>query len=503
MDTNMKRRQFLKRTLGVGLSASVPALLSGCEQTQPAQKLRKPNLVYIMVDEMPQRAWSLGLSEQVHTPNLERLARGGMTFANCVSNNPICVPHRAIQLTGMMSHQNGMLWNASRCANTGNYGLHPSNPSWARQLKKAGYKTGYVGKWHLYNQEKGTFTGLDGKPMQAEQVPPGSARFGFDDLWAERYYIDRKKRIKGYFDEKGRLVHWGDYPPAGMFNTMFDFIDANSDEPFAVMCCPNKPHPPFSVPAPPKKWLDYYKDKLGSKGENVELRPNVPENDRTDKLKQNHLYFYAHISAIDELVGQLMTRLETLGIAENTIVIFTSDHGELLLSHGQMHKRWPWDESVLVPFIINWPAAVPKGRTSKEVFSSVDIAPTLLGLCGVQPDRQMQGIDFTNHIKGKSPATRKYAPIMYIRPPEGNYMTEKVPELADYRGVRTPRYTYTKRRDPAGQTGGKVTAWQLFDNEKDPYQLNNLINDPAYSDVQEQLDAWTDQWLAEAGENFA
>ncbi len=498
----MKRRDFLRSAVGVSVAGGLGSFLSGCVPAEPSSAAKKPNIVYIMVDEMPQRAWSGGGTDQLYTPNLERLAKRGMAFRHCVSNNPICVPHRAIQLTGLHSHQNGMRWNSSRCTNTGNYGLHPSNPSWARELKKAGYRTGYVGKWHLYGDKDGTFTGLDGKPYEAKQVPEGEARFGFDDLWAERYYIDKKERIKGYFDENGQLVHWGDYPPAGMFATMFDFIDRYKDEPFAVMCCPNKPHPPFEKPAPPQKWVEFYRDRLGANGKNVQLRQNVPEEFRTDQTKWKHFYFYAHISAIDELVGQLLDKLDRLGLTEDTLVVFTSDHGELLNSHGKMHKRWPWDESVLVPFLVSRPGVIAEGRKSDEVFSSIDIAPTLLGLCGIEAPKEMQGMNLSGYIRGRNSDIPEYAPIMYIRPPEGNYMTEKVPELADYRGVRTKRYTYTKRRDPAGQADGKVTPWQLYDNEKDPYQLTNLIDDPAYADIRAKLDSFTNEWLAKVGERF-
>ncbi len=402
---NMKRRDFLRQAMGVGITATIGSMTSSCTSLKISENTKKPNLVYIMVDEMPQRAWSLGDTEEIHTPNLERLAKEGLTFNQCVSNNPICVPHRAIQLTGLMSHQNGMRWNGSTCTNTGNFGLHPSNPSWAREFKKAGYKTGYVGKWHLYGQKKGTFTGQNGNPMEAEQVPPGKSRFGFDDLWAERYYLDRKSREKAYFDKNGKLVHWGEYPPAGMFETMFNFIDEHRNENFAVMCCPNKPHPPFGRPKPPQKWTDYYEKRFGKNGKNLELRKNVPPEYRTPTIKRKYSQFYAHISAIDELVGKLMDKLENLGIAEDTIVIFTSDHGELLRSHGERWKRWPWDESILVPFIIKWPGHIPPARKSDEVFSSIDIAPTLLGLSGIKISEKMQGTNMADYMKGKTDQT--------------------------------------------------------------------------------------------------
>jgi arylsulfatase A-like enzyme len=196
-------------------------------------------------------------------------------------------------------------------------------------------------------------------------------------------------------------------------------------------------------------------------------------------------------------MGRLLHRLDELGIAENTIVIYTSDHGDLLRSHGELWKRWPWEESIKVPFIVRWPGHVPAGQRTDTLLGTVDIGPTILALLGLDIPDDMQGMDLSHALLGRSGPEPESAFIMYIRPPDGNYMTQKMPQLVDYRGVRTKRYTYTRRRDD-----GVVRPWQLYDNQRDPYQLDNLIDDPQCREVCQELSRMLDAWLKLVGESF-
>jgi arylsulfatase A-like enzyme len=442
----------------------------------------RPNIVFIFSDEQSGWAWSgSGDPAPPYTPNLERLAAQGLVFDNCISNNPICVPARASLITGRFGHQNGIRWNDLSAP------LSTDNPSWTVELKRLGYKMGYVGKWHLYPRA-GSSRMEEGRRVLPDIVPPGPDRFGFDDAWIKAHDYIKRGFIR-YYDNEGHEVELPGYAPTYQMDQALGFIEEHKDEPFCVMLSWQPPHPPYNG-APPE-WEAYYQDRR------VELRPNVPGEYANEQLVAHYRGHFAHISALDTEMGRLLDRLEALGIADNTIVVYTSDHGDLLRSHGELWKRWPWDESIKVPFIIRWPGHIPQGQRSDLLLGTPDIGPTLLGLLGEPTPLEMQGLGMSEGVLGRSYEGPESALIMYIRPPGGNYMTQKMPQLVDYRGVRTKRYTYTRRRDDA-----QVTPWQLYDNAEDPYQLRNLIDDPAHADTKQWLAEELDRWLSFVGERF-
>ena len=181
-----------------------------------------------------------------------------------------------------------------------------------------------------------------------------------------------------------------------------------------------------------------------------------------------------------------LDRLDQLGIADNTILVYSSDHGEMLGSSGLSGKSRPWEESIHVPFVIRWPDGIPADGQLDTLFSTVDIAPTLLSLAGVPVPDQMQGLDLSHALKGQVGSEPDSAFIMSFDPGvdrDGNSM-------GDWRGVRTLDYTYARSVEAAG-----VRPWLLYDNRNDPYQMTNLINDPGYSGIQADLDALLSDWL--------
>ncbi|GAG00357.1 unnamed protein product, partial [marine sediment metagenome] len=243
------------------------------------------------------------------------------------------------------------------------------------------------------------------------------------------------------------------------------------------------PHAPYHTA--PEKYRDMFQDL-----NKIILRPNVPKS-LEDKARKDIAGYYAHIKALDDCVGDILQTIKECGIEENTILVFTSDHGDMLYSHGQTKKQKPWDESILVPFLLRYPAELgKKGRTIDMPINTPDIMPTLLGLSGVDIPPTVEGKDFSAVIKGTE-KPRNTAALITCPVPfhQWNYHNGG----REYRGIRTYRYTYV--RDLKG-------LWLLYDNEKDPYQLNNLCNKPEYSGLQKKLETLLAQKLKETNDKF-
>jgi arylsulfatase A-like enzyme len=197
--------------------------------------------------------------------------------------------------------------------------------------------------------------------------------------------------------------------------------------------------------------------------------------------------YYAHVTAIDRDVGRLLAALDRLGLAENTIVAFSSDHGDMLWSHGRADKQQPYEESIHIPLILRWPGRLPAGKVDDVLIGVVDHAPTLLGLAGVPVPSSMNGTDLSRRWLGISD-----------RAPSSVFLAEYVSfdnarTWQPWRGVRTRRYTYARWLQ-----GGAL----LFDNENDPYQLHNLIHAPGYEVLAQELETELQGWLARLGDKF-
>jgi len=450
-----------------------------------AEKARPPNIVYVFPDQHRNCSWSL-FDPQVQTPNLAALAREGAVFNRCFSNYPLCSPHRAALLTGRYPQATTIMRNLGGGAAT----LPLTEVTIADVLKKAGYATGYVGKWHLY---KGG-TGL-GAPL----VPPGPHRHGFD-YWRVCHNY-RHRYDTRYYDDHGREVVLPGYAPKCQMDLVLEFIARHADQPFCIFLSWHPPHGPY--PEAPRRFQERYAP------DRIKLRPNVPPAAADRRVRQDHVGYFAHVSAEDAEMGRLMQQLARLGIADNTIVCFSSDHGDMLGSFNRWGKNVPWEESIHVPFIIRWPAGIPAGRRLDTLFSTVDITPTLLGLAGEAALPRMQGTDLSASLKGQAAAGPESVFIMSGNGADGaddaeapakakkknGKASRKGPRPHQWRGVRTARFTWAK----AGPRGA-MTPWLLYDNEKDPLQLHNLITDAGYAQTIRELDGRLATWLQRVGE---
>ena len=215
------------------------------------------------------------------------------------------------------------------------------------------------------------------------------------------------------------------------------------------------------------------------------MRPNWKEAPKTPGRKQIAAY-YAAITAIDEQIGRLRQELNGLGLADDTIVFFTSDHGDMLGSHGLPLKRKPWEESTRVPGILRYPRKVAGGRKERALLTHVDFAPTLLALCGVKGPAGMQGSDLSRVVLGKRGGGPESAFFQIFGP----YRAGRVAE--SWRGVRTERYMYARY---------ETKPWVLYDLEKDPFELNNLVDDPGAAALRKEMDRKLTDWMGKTGDS--
>lgn len=413
---------------------------------------KRPNIILVMADQMRGSAMGKG-NENVHTPNLDRLADEGTLFTRAVSNTPVCSPVRASIITGLHTLTHELVNNDKA--------LRTDLTTLGHCLNDAGYKCGYIGKWHMDNADRGVF------------VPPGPRRQGFDDYWAS--YNCNHRYFDGYYylNDNPEPVWIDGYEPFGQTELAIDYLKekAGREDPFCLFLSYGPPHCPYDVV--PQEYLDMYPVQ------NIELRPNAPEYTDKEKLAG----YYAHISALDECFGKLMDAVDLLSLRENTLIIFTSDHGDMLFSQDRGWKGKPWRESVIIPFIASWPGVIPNGRTSGRLISLVDIMPTLLSAAEVKIPEAVQGKDILGVLKGGDTDIQKSVFINYPLSPDRFSFRE-------WRGVVTEKYTYARFRDK---------PWVLYDDEADPYQMNNLIDNPKLLNM---LEAELDKWLVKLGDPF-
>jgi arylsulfatase A-like enzyme len=422
-----------------------------------AEPPRRPNVLLIIPDQL--RAQSLGCmgNPDVRTPHIDRLASEGILFRQTFANTPVCCPARAILMTGEYPHKNGMVANDLR--------LRESKVTLAELLKEQGYQTGFIGKWHL-----------DGGRRDPGFVPPGPRRQGFD-FWAACecrhthfqpvFFRDTPEPIRGQKFEAEVLT-----------DLALEFLRANRERPFFLVVSMGPPHDPYGAP---EKYMKMYDPQK------LTMRPNWQPGVR--QAGREHLAaYYAAITAIDDQIGRLMQNMKDLSLDRDTIVLFTSDHGDMLGSQGARLKRKPWEESIRVPGILRYPAKVPAGRQVDTLFSHVDFAPTLLSLCGAKAPAPMQGTDLSGVVLGQTE-----------KGPDSVFFQIFVPFAGDgtphpWRGVRTNRHMYARtEKEP----------WVLYDLEKDPDELRNLVNDPASTAVRQRLEERLAKWMKDTGDSWS
>jgi arylsulfatase A-like enzyme len=421
--------------------------------SEGADKAPAPNILFLMPDQL--RACALGFSgnEDVRTPNLDRLAGESLVFPNTIANTPVCCPARANILTGAYAHRNGMVANDLR--------LREGQATLATALRGAGYRTGFVGKWHL-----------DGGPRLPGFIPPGERRHGFE-FWAANECSHAHFNTQ-YFRDSPEPIPIGKFEAEAWADLGIEFLRATRSDhrPFLLSVQMGPPHDPYKAPPEFRGLYDAARLRMrpnwrGGAGSKVPGPEAIAE-------------YYGMVSAVDHQIGRILGELEALGLARDTIVLFSSDHGDMLGSQGLTLKRKPWEESINVPGVVRFPRRLKPGR-SDTVFTHVDFAPTLLGLCGIAVPKTMQG----ENILGRRRSDE--ALLQIFGPYEGDG-TE-----GGWRGMRTRTHTYARYEH---------RPWLLYDNVKDPYQQHNLIDEPAAQSLRRHLERRLAEWMERTGDSW-
>ncbi|NOT62512.1 MAG: sulfatase [Acidobacteria bacterium] len=434
----------------------------------------RPNIVFIMTDDHAAHALSSYGSRLIKTPHLDRIGKEGMRFANAFVTNSICTPSRAVILTGKYSHMNGVpVFNH----------IDNTQPMLQKYLQAAGYHTGTIGKWHLggnnaQRPNEGMPTGFD-----YWNILPGQGLY-FDPVVIE---MGERKKLKGYTTD---LIT--DYA--------MQFIEKRpKDKPFFLMYHHKAPHRNWqpdekyrkqfeNVTLPlPATFNDTYEGKSDA-SRNATMHIDVDLNDNDLKMKppaglsgqelkqwkyQRYMRDYlACVQSVDDNVGRFLDYLDKNGLAENTLVIYTSDQGFFLGEHNFFDKRFMYEESLRTPLLVRWPKQIKAGQVSQAMVLNLDFPATMLDAAGVKVPEDMQGRSFLPVLRGRTP--RDWRTSMYYR-----YYHPGHHNVAAHYGVRTQRYKLI--------FFNKINQWELYDLQKDPREMRNLYNDPAYAKTVEEL----------------
>jgi len=467
LERTMDRRTFL--------AATAAASLAG-----PAAAAPPPtNVLFVLADQWRSTAFDHGTDPVVKTPHFTQFAAEGARFTRMYAANPVCTPNRSCILTSRYSHQQGMIHNDIM--------LPPRERTLAHVFQEAGYATHYIGKWHMDGPEKPGF------------VPPGWRRRGFQTFegFNRGHYYPTGAQ---YFTNEGKLLRPDVYEPTYQTDLAIEFMRRNRERPFYCYLSWGPPHTPYK---PPKNW-DIY-DPAG-----LEFRPNVPQELRGDVQYRKWVAgYYGSCSALDQEFGRLMGFLGESGLAGNTLVVFTSDHGDMLGSHGCYEKSKPEDESLHVPLYMRLPGRIRPKQNVTVLTSSIDLAPTILATCGLQlktaVGRDLSAaalggaaprVDFVyaeGAMRQRGPARQAAAAAGPAEEGGGRGATG-VAGGNEWRSYVTPTHKLVVRAD------GKPGA--LFHVEKDPYEVKNLVGERSSAALEKELLAKMSGWAKEVGDPF-
>jgi arylsulfatase A-like enzyme len=454
---------------------------------------RRPNILYIMTDDHAAGEMSCAGNPIIHTPNLDRLAAEGVRFTNCFCTNSLCAPSRATCLTGAYSHVNGVMGNSEAKDAPPEY-LRREIPTYPETLKKAGYKTAMIGKWHLADEPRG---------FDFYNILPGQG-----------VYMDPE------FIENGRRTQRKGYVSDLITDDALKFLESAGEDPWLLVYQHKGPHRPFT-PAPrhahlfddirlphPATYNDTYATrKLAAEARDMRFEqslagdyPDLPkglsEEDRKDWIFQRFVkdHYRATVS-VDENIGRVLDYLDRRKLTQDTLVIYTTDNGFFLGEHGWYDKRFMYEPSLHLPLIVRYPRGVRAGHVESRFALNIDYAPTILDFAGVPALSTMQGRSLRPLLEGHVPRDWRRS-MLYayyenswtlagkgkeaLSDPTFQYFTAH--RVSPHRGVRTERYKLIDYYSEAGYR-------ELFDLEKDPNELRNVHEDAGYGKVRAELEA--------------
>lgn len=467
-ERNSTRRQFVKN-VGAAIGG---AFVSLQDARGDVGNSRRPNVIVIQPDQHRGTIMRCAGDQQIRTPNLDRLAGEGVRFANCISASPVCSPFRGTMQTGLYCYQHEVVSN--------NIQLRKSLTTFAEIFSEAGYATGYIGKWHLDGgrPDLAASGGGKGQVKNLGFVPKGNRQGWHEWLGHEKghqYFTVAK------FDAQGRpvRVEGYDWEPAWQTDVALEFAERHhrAGKPFLYYLAYGPPHLPKECP---RKYLDMYPP------EKFVLAPDVEKTlpkDQHAQLRKDLQVYYAQVMAIDEQVGRLLDGLKRIGADDNTVILYTSDHGDVLGSHydvmGKLRgKGKPFANAIRIPLIVRWPAKIAPGRVCDWPVSSIDLTPTILGLGGFDVPDYMPG----HSMAGWCIEGRGYKnDVLYLGLGGAKAVSARGKKNSFWRAAWDGRYLYFP-----GATGKENAGW-LYDHKTDPHEITNLIDSPKHRDVRRRL----------------
>lgn len=485
-------------------------LVISCKDTDTSSKVamaeenlsevQKPNIIYIMADDLTTQAISAygGIYKDIApTPNIDRIANEGMLFQDVLCTNAICGPSRAAILTGNYSNLNGYYKNES--------GGKFDETQWTfpQEFQKNGYQTSLFGKWHLGTEPQGfnvykyhnsagqqghywdPVYNVNGKDQKMEGYSTNiSTDFAMQWLESERQQDEPFMMVLQYKaphrpwqpDHKYEQL-WEDIdmPYPATFDDDYKGRELTAGDTEMTMDYFSRRDMKFEEPADLKgtekiKWAFY-----GAKpGEIVQPEGMTAEEGKKWRYQTYIKDYLACVKSVDDNIGRVLKYLDDNGLAENTVIVLTSDQGFYLGDHGFFDKRFIYEESLRMPFMVKYPKMVKAGTVNEDIITNIDFAPTLLDLANIKTEQAMQGRSFKSILEGKTPQDWEQA--MYYHYYEFPYWHHVQPHY----GIRTQKYTLA-------HFYYNIDVWELYDLENDPQQLKNVINDPQYANVVEDL----------------
>jgi N-acetylglucosamine-6-sulfatase len=450
---------------------------SGLAQRRSGASGARPNIVFILIDDL--RWDELGCAGHpfIQTPNIDRIAREGAMFRNAFYTTPLCSPSRASFLTGQYAHTHGITDNVDRSVASHKLVTFPA------LLRQSGYETAFIGKWHMGNDD--------------------TPRPGFD-RWVS--FKGQGTYLNPDLNEDGNSVKPSGYVTDILNGYALDFIKRRHDKPFLIYLAHKAIHPEVTQNndgslnlADAELFLPAERHKSLYAGKTIPHRPNYkrapegkpalqrriadlpPLGPGTATSDETILGRQRSLMAIEEGVGEILLALEESGQLDNTIVVFTSDNGYFYGEHGlSVERRLAYEESIRMPLLVRYPGLIKPGTVRDEIALNIDLAPTLLELAGVAVPATMQGRSLVPLLKGNRPAWRNSFLIEY-------YSDTVFPRISQmgYKAVRTGRWKYIHYLELKDMD-------ELYDLKADSYEMKNLINQPgavnALSDMKKEME---------------
>lgn len=455
------------------------ACFNSCNERQGNEAEEKttsirPNLLIVLSDQHSYDMLGAYGNEQIITPNLDQFAKEGIRFNNAFSNQPVCTPFRGMLMSGIHPLKNG--------AFTNDVPLLPDKSQLLGEiLKEKGYQTAYIGKWHLLGGDRD------------RPIPKGKMRYGFDTLLTNNCHVDFRPGKAFFWNEKGEKEYFQEWEVYGQTKQALNYLDnIDPNKPFALIVSWHPPHDWGKFKGEDGK-MHYRYDTLDElmslySRDSIKLRPGL---EPTPERKRMYHGYMAMVSGIDKAFGMLMEKLKEKGIEDNTLTIFSADHGDMLESFDAiLPKQYPHDYSTHIPLLMKYPSKLGNKPATDLLIGVLDYMPTILGLMNIQTNQRFDGHDLSDAILNGNENVVEYVPIwLYKR-------AATTPK--SWRGVITKDYTFSMGKEMDSISLTNV----LFDRKNDPNQLRNLFYDPDYSKVRHSLEELTYHWMDKYNDQF-